>query len=417
MTRARAHKLITEQTFGPATAMTNLDFRAAVWTAFNLPIPTGHAWRRPALPGLQRRISNHQGDRSPNPGIVPVPTAGGASTAPATALSEKTKCEPADARAIKPKAGSTPANVQSPNGSTLRTFVPVRRENDGPVATTVNDDAQERTTLAADMASEALAVADNDDLFGRSGRASALDLGASQRAEAVSWDSLPESGAASMRVAEPAHSRGANKHIAAIIGSRMRKARIYNGYSLEEASARLGHDLDHDKLSSIEGGKATVPIWVLVRARALFSVPVDYFLGLADEIEATSFDCRQIALRDAILETTRASLQNVADHMGQALGAAAPSIAMARALVDKAEQFSAAYDRFVELNPKALNLRGGANLNAAAKALESASKDASHRILRHDNLGAAAVEAERRRLASGSLRIEARGNTDVRKYA
>ncbi len=379
MTRARAHKSMTEQISGPATAMTNLDFAAAVWTAFNLPIPTGHAWRRPALPGLKRWITNHRANRSPDPGIGAVLAADEVFTVPPASRLGNTRDVPPPTERI---ADSTPPDVQSPNGPPMRTFVSVRRGNDGPTLAP-SEGSAEQTSPAAD---------EDVDLFDRSERIAALDFDAPEPAEVAGRDSLAESGAASAQAVEPAHSKRARKQIALIIGERMRKARIHSGYTIEQASELLGYGGNKTQLSLIENGERSPSMKLLCKAAVVYAVPADYLVGFVDEAEVAQNIHRQTVLLRHMESQMAAYNNSVRNLMAKSYVEGIPALWMVHDMMNRAAEFSEAWSGFQALNPKAEDMRGGGRLQSTLDALLAICNTASHAMRRHYNLIEKAAE-------------------------
>jgi transcriptional regulator with XRE-family HTH domain len=82
---------------------------------------------------------------------------------------------------------------------------------------------------------------------------------------------------------------------ARICCQRMKQARVYSGFTLEQASERIGYD-DESHLTLIENGERAPPMWVLIKAATVYPVPMDYLLGRVDEAEAGQNDYRQAVL-------------------------------------------------------------------------------------------------------------------------
>lgn len=185
------------------------------------------------------------------------------------------------------------------------------------------------------------------------------------------------------------------------IGARMRQARELCNLSQSAAAKRLGYS-NSSKLSKVEGATDTnsVPLWLILRAARVYEVSVDFLFGMTDdwekgarmtqerEVSAWLFDAMENArLRD--MEVLK-KLHDRVEVMGKTVAVIAPATS----------EVSEALNRFVALNPKFQDMRGGATLlkqvdRAAAAAAEAQAKMARFRV----ECSIAAADSPQRSLA------------------
>ncbi|MBL6749438.1 MAG: helix-turn-helix transcriptional regulator [Nevskia sp.] len=192
---------------------------------------------------------------------------------------------------------------------------------------------------------------------------------------------------------------------AQVVCQRLKKARQYNGYTLEEASARIGCGLNADTLGRIEAGEMLPRVEILVGARAAYVVTTDFLLGFVDNADAGEVECKSAALRDRIFAALVENAESVQRFMGQALGKGAPTVAMGRDLVEKSAGVRAALSRFRARNPEYPDMPAGALLETTIASLYQAERVARAAIVRFDQFDREALELEQQRLAEvpGSL--------------
>lgn len=190
---------------------------------------------------------------------------------------------------------------------------------------------------------------------------------------------------------------------ARVVCHRMREARVLNGFSIEEASQRIGYGGNKTQLSLFETQARFPPIWAVVNAAIQYGVPLDYLFGLVDEDDVQEFGLERAAMTAQIEAMLARNAATVSLAATQALTAGLPAVQMARGLVDRAQRWMHAYDRFKARNPEQfVELPAGAMLEAAAVELADAAIDALRMIHRHDSLAERAAERAAKRLAGAA---------------
>jgi transcriptional regulator with XRE-family HTH domain len=171
---------------------------------------------------------------------------------------------------------------------------------------------------------------------------------------------------------------------ARICCERLKAARVHNGYTIKEASARL--DIDPMELERVENGKSFAKFWVLLRAVTVYAVPADFLLGFIDEAEASQNDYRQpILLRHMEAQLTGHTNTTI-NKIAKSLVEGAPALWMVHDAMAKTAEINEAWLRFRELNAEAEDMRGGGKLQSAIDALLATSNTASHALQRRYNL-------------------------------
>lgn len=188
---------------------------------------------------------------------------------------------------------------------------------------------------------------------------------------------------------------------ARIICHRLREARLLNGFSIEEASERIGYGGNKTQLSLFETQSRLPPIWAVVNAAIQYGVPLDYLFGLIEEDDVQEFGLERSALTAQIEAMLTRNAAAVSLAATQALAAGLPAVQMARGLAECTQRWIHAYDRFKARNPEQFGeLPAGAMLESAAVELADAAIDALRMIHRHDTLAERASERAAKRLAA-----------------
>jgi len=188
---------------------------------------------------------------------------------------------------------------------------------------------------------------------------------------------------------------------ARVVCHRMREARLLNGFSMEEASNRIGYGGNKTQLSLFETQARFPPIWAVVNAAIQYGVPLDYLFGLIEEADVEEFGLERAALTAQIEAMLTRNAAAVSLAATQALEAGLPAVQMARGLVECTQRWIHAYDRFKARNAEQFGeLPAGAMLESAAVELADAAIDALRMIQRHDTLAERASERAAKRLAA-----------------
>lgn len=189
---------------------------------------------------------------------------------------------------------------------------------------------------------------------------------------------------------------------ARIVCNRLREARQLNGFTVEQASERIGYAPgSKTQISLMENGERFPPIRVLISAAIVYGVPLDYLFGLIDEDEVHEFGLERAALTSQVEAMLTRSALAVSEVATEALQAGLPSVQMARSLVEQTQRWIHAFDRFKARNRKQFDeLPAGALLETAAVELAVAALDAERTIQRHDTLAQRAAERTEKRLAA-----------------
>ncbi len=159
-----------------------------------------------------------------------------------------------------------------------------------------------------------------------------------------------------------------------IVRERMISARVMNGLTAVEAAARLGYK-NSTQLSQIESGERKVPNdWqFLLRMSRVYSVSVDYLLGISPNPERDPVAAESFAMLRGFEELLRAqavSMTAAFVRYGTERLAARSDL---QGMTIAAEAVCGALARMRELHPAEFDeLRGGAKLVAAVERLESA---------------------------------------------
>ena len=167
------------------------------------------------------------------------------------------------------------------------------------------------------------------------------------------------------------------------IGFRLKQARELCNLSQLEAAKKLGYS-NSSKLAKMERAVdcSSIPLWLIDRAARLYEVSIDFLFGKADdwytsprmdqERQVSSWLFEQMSAyrkRDMqavkILNDRIEAVQNAIESQFEDCTAAAE-----------------AFDQFVELNPKFVDMRGGARLERRVKEAAQAAERAKGRLNR-----------------------------------
>lgn len=194
---------------------------------------------------------------------------------------------------------------------------------------------------------------------------------------------------------------------ARIVCQRLRDARLLNGLTIEQASERIGYGGNKTQLSLFETQARFPPLWAVVKAAIVYGVPLDYLFGLINEDDVQEFGLERAALTAQVESLLARNAEAVSMVATQALQAGLPAVQMARALVDRAQGWIHAYDRFKARNHDQFDeLPAGAMLESAAVALADAAIDAQRTLERHDAFAERAAERAAKRLAGAANEAE-----------
>lgn len=167
------------------------------------------------------------------------------------------------------------------------------------------------------------------------------------------------------------------------IGGRLRQARELCNLSQLEAAKMLGYS-NSSKLAKMERAVdcSSIPLWLIDRAAKLYEVSVDFLFGTADDwytsprmdqerqVSSWLFD-QMNAFRERdmravkILNDRIEAVQNAVDEQ-----------------LEGTKEIKAALEHFIELNPRFVDMRGGARLCRVVKDTVDSAQRANGRLTR-----------------------------------
>lgn len=153
------------------------------------------------------------------------------------------------------------------------------------------------------------------------------------------------------------------------VAHRMVESRELNGMSQTEAAEAFGYR-NSTQLSQWEKGKRMPPILRLIQATSIYRVSLDYLLGLSDEPDRDPASAERRILLAAVEADLRSATQRLTDMLMFKTKRGSPAISTAVLIVQEGETMVNAYKRFVALNPKYEDMRGGNTLKVAAESFE-----------------------------------------------
>ncbi len=167
------------------------------------------------------------------------------------------------------------------------------------------------------------------------------------------------------------------------IGSRFREARELCNMSQNVAAKRLGYS-NSSKLSKVELATDTnsVPLWLIVRAAAVYEVSIDFLFGITDDWESGSRMTQERQTSAWLFDTwdkarrrDMEALRKLHDKV------AAIEEAIAQMVVATGEA-GTALERFVELNPAFEDMKAGSRLTGAIERSVDAANNAKAKMKR-----------------------------------
>lgn len=175
------------------------------------------------------------------------------------------------------------------------------------------------------------------------------------------------------------NSRSYQSALLRTIGQRMKTARELCNLSQVKAAKRLGYQ-NSSKLSRVESGidSGPVPLWLIVRAAAVYDVSIDYLFGVSNEFDADL----QRGVSEWLIETwEKARLRDVESIRKLHKKVSAMEAAI-HAMLDANKDVSAALNRFSELNPEFEDMRAGNRLCSSVERASDAAKTAHANMAR-----------------------------------
>lgn len=172
-----------------------------------------------------------------------------------------------------------------------------------------------------------------------------------------------------------------------IVGPRLVRARALSGYSQTEAATALGYSTPA-QVNLWEMGRRLPPIFELIKAAEIYSVSLDYLIGVSHEPDRDPTE----GARHAILRGVRGMLERVAaitvgeiDRHQRLIG---PHAGNVRGLLSAGDALTEAVGDFVRRNSTFEDQVGGATLLRRTHQLEAALAGARAAIRAHDSLDA-----------------------------
>lgn len=189
-----------------------------------------------------------------------------------------------------------------------------------------------------------------------------------------------------------------NDYLRKVMSRRLKKARELNGWSQEQAAAKLGYT-NSTQLSLAEKAERLMPLANIVKAAEVFGVSVDYLLGISDEPERDPRAAeRQAALRhvSGLMESTARTIVNaVLTHQS-----VAPSVTQTKKLTEKAKTAIEAVEQLRASNLDVFDgeLRGAATVLRTIDELQAEVDNAVALVTRHELVTEAAIQTIEERL-------------------
>lgn len=189
-----------------------------------------------------------------------------------------------------------------------------------------------------------------------------------------------------------------NDYLRKVMSRRLKKARELNGWSQEQAAAKLGYT-NSTQLSLAEKAERLLPLANIVKAAEVFGVSIDYLLGISDEPERDPRAAeRQAALRhvSGLMEATARTIVNaVLTHQS-----VAPSVTQTKRLTEKAKTAIEAVEQLRASNLDVFDgeLRGSATVLRTIDELQTEVDKAVALVTRHEQVTEVAIQTIEERL-------------------
>ncbi|MCB0176528.1 MAG: helix-turn-helix domain-containing protein [Anaerolineae bacterium] len=172
------------------------------------------------------------------------------------------------------------------------------------------------------------------------------------------------------------------KHLAKVIGQRLKEAREYANYTQNDAAKLLGYR-NSSKLAKIENGTDTssVPLWLILDAARLYQVSIDFIFGDCSDWEHGAKAVIERDMSRWMFEYRRKSDERFMEAMKK-LHHRVYTVKQMSDVIDQAsEELIAAMRRFIELNPAfEEEMKGGNRMVSAATKIRNASIEAQDRM-------------------------------------
>ncbi|MGI4779097.1 MAG: helix-turn-helix domain-containing protein [Janthinobacterium lividum] len=178
-----------------------------------------------------------------------------------------------------------------------------------------------------------------------------------------------------------------------IVGPRLVRARALSGFTQTEAATAMGYSTPA-QVNLWEMGHRLPPIFELIKAAEIYSVSLDYLIGVSHEPDRDP----SVATRHALLRGVRGMLSQMAEltvgEIDRQVHLIGPHASNTRALLKSGDGLLEAFGAFVRHNHVAFsNMRGGATLQRLSCEFEAALAEARAAIRLHDARGANLVRA------------------------
>lgn len=168
-----------------------------------------------------------------------------------------------------------------------------------------------------------------------------------------------------------------------MIAERFRLARNLSGLTEQDAIIRMG--LKNPKvISQIENCHRLPTLHFVIRASNAYGVSADYLLGLSEDDDASS----GIASSSAIFRQNHKMATMIADVLSKTSYEYGRIVGdnKTRELVDNTEKLYSKFNRFRDLNPEFLDMRGGAPIQDLILAIVPIAKCIKKRLDDRDKL-------------------------------
>lgn len=159
----------------------------------------------------------------------------------------------------------------------------------------------------------------------------------------------------------------------AILGRRLRAARLSARVSEEQAASAIGHK-SVTQISLAESGDRLLPTIYLIKLADMYGVSLDYLMGRIDDPVADQIETNQGAITRSISVTIESTFQKFVESLSCHATATILTNQEDRkdvdAILEKTSELKAAYERMKQINPDFdEDIRGAARLEAAIFAI------------------------------------------------
>ncbi|KJV08023.1 helix-turn-helix domain-containing protein [Methylocucumis oryzae] len=171
------------------------------------------------------------------------------------------------------------------------------------------------------------------------------------------------------------------RELAVIVGDRLKFSREKNGISQEKAAATLGYR-NSSQLSKIEKAvdSRLPPIEKLIEMATLYEVSIDFVLGQTDDWDIDEKEVNRRGVTVACKDELRDIIEQYAGHTSNVETMLEGFGEHLRESVEINNEAVVALERFIELNTKFQDMKGGAKLVRCITDARQVMTDLSNRL-------------------------------------